>query len=299
MDDRNKNTSVVIFLSVLIIILALGGAWLLREFFSTRYEAQVAARQVEVLTVDKQELEQQLNEIDARYAQMSVQYAELENLFNAERRMVSQLRTQIRGEGSSAAVAQYRQRIQELEEQLEAYRMQLEALENEKAALAGENAQIRTTLAQTTAQNQILVVENKEMTEQLEKAGMLTISNLEGSALRERRRGDETTTSAKRTDKLRICFDINQNLVAKAGNRDYFIRLVNPANQVLSLSPDNTLLFEGENVQYSIKRTINYQNNSQQVCVVWNQNDKFQKGYYNIVVFEEGREVGYKLFALQ
>jgi chemotaxis protein histidine kinase CheA len=304
MDDRNKNaknssSGVVIFLTLLIIVLALGGAWLLREFLSSKYEAQMAAREIAVLNEDKHELEQQLDEIDARYAQLSVQYAELENLFNAERRSVSLLREQLKGEGSAESVAQYRRRIQELEDQLQAYRLQFEAVENEKMMLTEENSQIRTTLAQTTQQNQVLELKNREISEQLEKASLLTISNLEGSALRERRRGDEVTASAKRTNKVRICFDINQNLVAQPGNRDYFIRLVNPANQVLSLSPDNTIPYEGENIQYSIKRTINYQNNAQQVCVVWNQNEKFTKGYYNIVVFEDGREVGYKLLALQ
>jgi regulator of replication initiation timing len=304
MDESNKNkknnaSGVIIFLALFALLLAIGGALLLREVLSAKYEAQVAARENSRLTSDKQNLEQQLNDIDARYAQMSQEYGELEKLFEAERYSVNQLKSQLRGEGSAGMIAQYRQRIKELEEQLEAYRLQLEALENDNLALSGENGQIRESLAQYTAENQRLDVKNKEMAEQLLKASLLTISNLEGTAMRERRRGDEPTTSAKKTDKLRICFDINQNLVTAPGNRDYYIRLVNPANQVLTISPDNTLPFEGENIQYSIKRTINYQNNAQQVCAVWNQKDKFQKGYYNIVVFEDGKEAGYKLFALQ
>jgi regulator of replication initiation timing len=300
---RGSGSAIVIFLAILALLLAVGGAVLLRQLLSARYEAQVMVKEVETLTTEKDNLFRQLDELEVKYAELSIKHKEMEDLFNAERRRVNQLRAQLRGEGmgegSEALIAQYKQRIQELEEQLEAYRLQVEAMQAENQAMASENAQIRSTLSQTTARNTVLEKENQELEEQLEKAGMLTISNLEGTALRERRRGDENTTKAKRTDKLRICFTINQNMVAVPGNRDYYIRLVDPANQVLTLSPDNTIEFEGETIQYTIKRTVSYQNNAQEVCMVWTQDEKYQKGYYNVVVFSEGREVGYKLFQLE
>ncbi len=302
---RNGASGVVIFLAILAILLAIGGALLLRQVLSARYEAQITERELAELTVQRQSLEQQLNDLNARYEQLSSQYTEMEGMFNAERRRVNQLRAQLRGDAggssgdSGSTIAQYRQRIQELEEQLENYRLQIEALEAEKEALSGENAQMRSTLAETSSRNQELESKFQEMQEQLEKASILTITDLEGVALRERRRGDQETNKAKRTDKLRICFNLNQNLVAQPGNRDFYIRIVNPSNEVLSISPDNTLEFEGETIQYSIKRTINYQNTAQEVCVMWTQDEKYEKGYYNVVVFSEGKEVGYKLFQLE
>lgn len=301
---NNKTAStIVIFLAVLSILLAVGGAVILRQLFSIRYETEMANREVQKLTIEKESLMVQLDELDAKYVELSEKYQELEGLFAAERRRVNQLRAQLRGEPSGATgeipnIAQYRQRIQELEEQLESYQLRLESIEEERDVLAGENAQIRTSLAQTTAQNQQLESKNKELEEQVEKASALTISGLDATALRERRRGDEPTDRARRTDKLRICFNVNENLVAQRGNRDFFIRLINPNNMVLSTAPDNTLVFEGETIQYSLKRTVNYQNNPMEVCAIWNQDERFEKGYYNVVVFHDEREVGYKLFQL-
>jgi flagellar basal body-associated protein FliL len=300
---KGNGSAIVIFLAVLAVLLALGGALLLRQLLSARYEAQVAAIEINELSAERRLLLEQLDEMEVKYAQLSAEYQEMEALFAAERRRLNQLRAQLRGEsttstGSIPNITEYRQKIQELEEQLEAYRLQIEAMENEKQVLSSENAQMRSTLVETTARNQQLESKTKEMEEQLEKATILTISNLEGTAIRERRRGDEPTTKAKRTDKLRVCFNINQNLVAKPGNRDFFVRIIDPNNAVLSADPANTIEFEGENVQYTIKRTINFQNNEQEVCVVWDQDEKFEKGYYNVVVFFEGKEVGYKLFQL-
>jgi phage shock protein A len=299
---RGGGSGVVIFLAVLAVLLALGGALLLRQLLSARYEAQLTAIEIKKVSDEKELLIEQLDELDARYTELSSKYQELEAQFAAERRKVSQLRAQLRGDaavsGEFPNIAEYRERIEELELQLEAYTRQIEEMEAENLALSSENAQIRATLAQTSARNQLLETQTQELEEKVEKASLLTISNLEATALRERRRGDEPTDKARRADKLRICFTINQNLVAEPGNRDFFIRLINPLNQVLTTSPDNTIEFEGETIQYTLKRTTNFQNNSQEVCVMWNQDERFNKGYYNVVVFHEGREVGYKLFQL-
>lgn len=298
---NGSGTAVVIFLAILAVLLALGGALILRQLLSAKHDSQVAAMEIRTVNDEKELLLIQLDELEERYNLLETTNKELETQIAAERRRVRQLRAQLHGDGGAgdgAGVEQYRQRIEELEAQLETYRNQLEIAESENNVLSGENAQIRETLAQTSARNQQLERRTEELEEQVEKASILTISNLEGTALRERRRGDEPTDKAKRTDKIRICFTINENLVASPGNIDFIVRLINPLNQVMTLSPDNTLEFEGETIQYSLKRTINFQNSSQEVCMVWDQDERFEKGYYNIVVFSEGREVGYKLFQL-
>lgn len=295
----NGSSGIIIFLAVLALLLAVGAALVLRQMLKAKHEAQVASTRVEHVSEERDTLLKKLDELEASYATLSSTNTELESQLVEERRRVNQLRAQIRagvsGEGDAGPI---RQRIEELEAQLEEYRQQAEFMEAEKQSLAAETAQMRSALTQTASRNQELETKNRELEEQVEKAGFLTISNLEGTALRERRRGDEPTDRARRTDKLRVCFTINQNLVANPGNRDFFVRLIDPSNQVLSTSPDNTLEFEGETIQYSIRRTINFQNNSQDVCVVWDQSERFEKGYYNVVVFTEGNEVGYKLFQL-
>lgn len=298
--ERRSGSGVVIFLSILALILAIGAAYLLRENLSARYEAEAAKLKVNELSEERTELLAQLDELQAKYDKMAPEHQEMDSLLRLERRRVGQLRAQISGGGplSGTQVNEYRQKIEELELQLEEFRQQIDVLLEENLALTGENAQIRSTLTQTTTRNQELEIKNQDLEQKVEKASILTISNLEFTALRERRRGDEPTDKARRTDKIRICFTINQNLVANTGNRDFFVRIIDPSNQVLANSPDNTLIFEAETIQYSIKRTINFQQESQDVCVIWDQDASFQKGYYNVVVFSEGNEVGYKLFQL-
>ncbi len=293
----NSGLGVIIFLAVLAVLLAVGGAYLLRQVLDARYEAQVSALEIKEVSDERDLLEQQLNELDSKYEELSSEYAEMETKFLAERRRVNQLRAQVRG-GDPGTVAQYKEQIEELEARLEKYQEEIEILESEKQTLEGENAQIRSTLETTTSRNQELEREFNQMEEQIEKATLLSISGLEATPIRERRRGDEPTDRARRTDKINVCFTVNENLVAEPGNREFFVRMIDPNNQVLTISPDDTIEFEGETIQYTLKRTINYRNEPVETCVVWDQDERFEKGYYNVVVFHDGREVGYKLFQL-
>ncbi len=298
---NGSGSAVVIFLAVLAVLLALGGALLLRQMLSAKYDAQVAAIEIKNVTEEKELLLMQLDELEEKYAQLSAANQQFEAQLATERRRVYQLRTRLHGDDSTGegnGIEQYRQRIEELEEQLENYQNQLEVSEEENNVLTSENAQIRESLAQTSSRTEQLENKAEELEQQVEKASILTISDLEGTALREKRKGDEPTTKARKTDKISICFTINENLVANPGNRDFFVRLINPSNQVMTTSPDNTIEFEGETIQYTLKRTVNFQNDSQEVCMVWDQDERFEKGYYNVVVFSEGREIGYKLFQL-
>ncbi len=296
---KTVGTGAIIFLSILALLLAIGGALLLREVLHARYEAQVKDLMVQTVTDERNQMVQQLDELEAQYSQLTAEHEELEGQFRAQQVRVNQLRAQLRaGGGSSAEVEGYKAQIADLEAQLEEYRQQFDLLEAENIVLGNETSQMRASLAQTTSRNTELEMKAQELETQLEKASVLTISGLEGTALRSRRRGDQPTDRARRTDKIRICFTVNQNLVAPSGNTDFLIRLVDPNNRVMTTSPDNTLEFEGETIQYSLRRTINYQNDSQDICVVWDQVERFERGYYNIVVFWEGNEVGYKLFEL-
>ena len=297
--QKNGGTGVIIFLSILAVILAVGGAFLLREVLQAKYEAQKKDLVVEQANTQREEMLRELDKLALQFDSLSAGNVEIENKLREERARVSNLRAQLRsGTGPVEDVEGLRAQIADLQAQVEAYRQQIEMLQSEKTMLVSENSQIRSTLTQTTARNTQLETRNRELEGQLEQATLLTISGLELTPLRARRRGDEPTDRAKRTDKMRICFTVNQNLIAPAGNTDFHIRLVNPANMVMSLSPDNTIEFEGETIQYSLQRTVNYQNAAQEVCVVWEQEEDFEPGYYNVVVFWKGIEVGYKLFQL-
>jgi len=301
-NNRKSNGSgIVIFLSVLAILLAIAGALLLREMLSARYETQIANLQVKEISDERDILIGQLDDLDVRYAQLSKEHEDLRQLFEAERRRANQLRAQLQGIGpvGKGEAMPLREQIEKLEEQLAIYEDQIAMLLEENETLSIENAQIRSNLAQAHVYNQELEQEKEQLQEKVNIASRINISNVDVVAFRERRRWDEPTISARRTDKLSICFNMNRNMIAEPGERTFYIRIIDPDNEVLTQSQEDTMTFDGETIQYSIKETVDFQNVAQDVCTEWVQEERFKRGFYSVVVFCGGNEVGYTLFELE
>ena len=301
-NNRKSNGSgIIIFLSVLAVLLAIAGGLLLREMLKARYETQIANLQVREIADERDILIGQLDDLDGRYAQLSKEHEDLRQLFEAERRRASQLRAQLQGVGpiGKGEAMPIREQIEQLEDQLANYEDQIAMLLEENETLSIENAQIRSNLAQAHVYNQELEVEKEKLQEKVNIASLINISNVDVMALRERRRWDEPTVSARRADKLSICFNLNRNMIAEPGERDFYIRIIDPNNEVLTKSQEDIMPFEGETIQYSLKETVDFQNVSMDVCTEWEQDKRFDRGYYSVVVFCEGNEVGYKLFELE
>ncbi len=299
-DEKPKKTAgigPVIFLSIFAVLLAVAAGLLLREVFEARLQAEVALEEKTIALQEKQEIEEQLNELEEEYVELSVKHEHLEGAIRQERARIARLRQEMRGIDPADA-QKYKEQIQELEDRLEEYREQVRMLEAENQSLESEKSQMQSTLNQTTARFDELEQRKKELEELVDKASYLTISGITAQGIRERRRGDEPTDRARRTDKLQICWTVNENLVAEPGNREFHVRIIDPNNRVLAASDQNTFDHNGEELVYSLRRQINFRNDQQNVCVVWTQDERFESGYYNVNIYAEGREAGYKLFEL-
>ncbi len=296
--QKTKGVGAIIFLSIFALILAVGGGLLLREVLEVRHEAENAKKQNQLIAKERDELLKQLDALEAEFQKLSLEFTDMEKDLGSERTKIARLRTQLHGTGGVGDPS-LQAKIDELERLLAGYQEEAESLKSENQMLAGEKSQIQNSLNQTTARNSQLEREKREIEEQLKKASILSISSIEANGVRVKRKGDEPTNKAKKTSKVQVCFTINQNLVATPGNRDFYVRIIDPGNKVLTAFPDDTFNYQGDELSFSVQRTVNFQNNAQDICMIYSQNDKFTKGYYNIVIFSEGYELGYKLMELK
>ncbi len=296
---KSKGIGTIIFLLILVLLLAVGGGLLLREFLEIQHEAEVAEKAKLEIAAQRDDLISQLDDLEEAFQKLSIEYSEMEGSLRAERATIRRLRAQLQRTGPQEPGEDVKERIEELEALLEEYKQKVERLKAENQELSGEKSQIQSSLNQATAYSSQLEREKGELEDLLKDAKILTISNIEATGIRERRRGDEPTDRARRTDKIQVCFTINKNLVAPAGNRDFYVRIIDPNNQVLTHFPDNTFMHEGDELSFTSTRTINFQNSAQDVCVIYDQDSRFDSGYYNIVIFSEGYELGYKIIELR
>jgi len=180
---------------------------------------------------------------------------------------------------------------------LEGYKNQIEVLQGEKIQLTAEKAAVtrQRDIARKEYDSATVVIKEKE--DLLDVGSTLRASNFNITGINEKNKGKEKTTStAKRVDKLRITFDLDENMISKSGSKEIYVCITAPdgspvAVEVLGSGTFNTR--DGQQKFYTQKLDVNYtQNKRQTVSFDWKQNSNFAVGNYRIEVFNNGFKVG-------
>lgn len=101
-------------------------------------------------------------------------------------------------------------------------------------------------------------------------------------------------------DKIRSCFTIGENSLAKAGSKYVYMQVITPDGRVLHTRSSNVIQVDGVNVMYSDRKEIDYQNQSIDVCIFYDcGNEELAKGNYVVRLYADGVLIGKDSFTLK
>ncbi|MEA3478517.1 MAG: hypothetical protein U9R60_10095 [Bacteroidota bacterium] len=185
------------------------------------------------------------------------------------------------------------------------YVRQMDSLYRVNEALALENEEIRQDLGQVRREKEAIERDREALTEKVQVASIFQTYNIIADGIRARSGGKEKITDkAKRVDKVKVCFTIGKNDIISSGERSVYVRIAKPDEEVLSKDRTDTFTFEyqGEDIQYSIKKDINYQNTPIDLCTYWYKRYEGQPmmiGTYHVDIFIDEHVVGHTTFQLR
>ena len=144
-------------------------------------------------------------------------------------------------------------------------------------------------VAAKTVFNDSLVVQNTQLADAVERGSALNLAKFSVDAVKERSSGKQVSTSrARRTDKFKICFTVADNAISQAGEREFYIEVLDPQGNVLgdSYSKENG---DGGSVTYSKGTQFYYENKSLDVCdFVDKPAGDFKAGNYMVNIYDAG-----------
>jgi len=180
---------------------------------------------------------------------------------------------------------------------MKGYVVVIDSINTLNVGLRKENAEVRTTLSQERTRAKELEKSNENLSSKVQLASRLDVSKVSIFGVRVKRdlTGKEVDR-AKKTDKLRVCFTLNENRVAKPGKKDLFMRVIAPDGIILTQGNPNESKFEfnGTKGYYSDKLTVDYDNNSKEHCMDWakpNEEFELMEGVYTIFLYAEDYEM--------
>ncbi len=186
------------------------------------------------------------------------------------------------------------------------YVSQLDSLYKVNQALTDENVKIKKDFSNERQITTELSKDKQALSEKVTMASTLKAYNVKVTTVKLRSGGTKETQSdkAKRIGRVNICFTISENKIATSGMKTVYVRIARPDNVIVSEGKDDMYTFEyqGQKIQYSMKKEINYDNKAQEICLSWTKKDDKTPamiGKYNVSLFVDGYEIGQSQFELK
>jgi hypothetical protein len=184
----------------------------------------------------------------------------------------------------------------------EKYLKEIQDHSEQNKKLAAENQNLQGQVTDKTKTIDKLTDVNVSLSNKVALAEQLKAQNIVVTGVKFRRNNKERETNrASQIEKLKICFDVPENRVAKEGNYDIYIQVLDPKGQTLSkeqLGSGVTNVY-GEQTQYSSKQQIEYHNDAKNDCLYWGQEGLFEKGTYHIILYSNGYKMGEQSYIIK
>ena len=289
--SKSKNLVIIIILLIIII----GGV----SFFAFR-QVQENKEMSELFAIEKEEMENEYTTFATQYDELQVQISndslreKLESEKLKTQRLLEELR-QVKA-SNAAEITRLKKELKTVRAVLRSYVGQIDSLNRLNEALTTENKEVKKRYNEATRQINTLAEEKKNLNEKVALAAQLDVTNI--NVQPKNKRGKETN-KVKNVKKLAVSFTIVKNITAKTGERTLYVRITQPGNEVLSKSASDTFKYENRELQYSIKKYIEYTGEEQTVTVYWDVEEYLAAGTYNVYIFADGTMIGSSSFNLK
>jgi hypothetical protein len=194
--------------------------------------------------------------------------------------------------------------FKELQKVTQGYVRQIDELKEANIKLANENTVVKSKFAAEQQKTAKLTQIKKDLSNQVDKASVIKSFKVVANGVRVKSNGKERITNKiSRINKIKISFSLIENVIAKAGPKEIFIRIAGPDNKILTKGHGDEFAFDykGEKLQYSIAKKIDYKNEAIDVDTYWTKRDsqKLIAGEYKVEIYEDENVIGHANFKLR
>jgi hypothetical protein len=154
-------------------------------------------------------------------------------------------------------------------------------------------------LQERTRVSDSLQTTNQDLSNKVDRAAQLKVTNLRGEGVIVRNSGKLVENDrTRRIDQIRTCFTITANDLAGPGERNMYVQVYNPENELVG--DEIVVEHEGGPMVYSAASKVYYENNELDVCLLANTNEnRLLEGTYKVYVYADAILLGTASFNLR
>lgn len=287
-----KNRSKFYFFIIAVVALLFTNVYFYIKFKSS-------GEKLYTIALQKEELQREIDRAEA----------ELDNIrnFNAEsfpvelvkdevsiRRTITDLRLQLDNTNiNDQQIEHVKDLIHRLKNRITVIKDESNELRLQNELLKRENELLNSKVEAKTSEVKVLKENNNDLNQKVSTASSIKVSNISVNGVEKNRKGlYENETRAKRVDELQIRFNIADNVLAPAGKKEVFVRIVDPQGNLIADSSNLFYAQGGTKLQYTFKETISFTNKGEEYEFYWSDTNKFKKGAYTVLLYADQSIMG-------
>lgn len=291
MENQKNNSSLKAVIAVLAILLV--GS--LVYIFKMSSEVTAVNTEITKTTSEKESVMKDLQDLKATYDTAIAENTSMSEELIQERDKVVNLMDELKK--SNGDLSKFKNQIQTLQGHMKVLMTENEGLKKQNTTLTVQRDSTVVVLGQAQKFNEVLVGQNEDLAKTVEKGSKLSVLNLQTAAYKLKSSGKEIATDkASRANVLKISFTIAENSIAKSGDKDYYVQVIDSKNNVLGDA--KTITFGDKLLSYSFISSVKYENKTVQVSQDLAGKD-FVKGLYTVNVFDKDQLVSSSSFSLR
>lgn len=293
MTEKKNNTALKILTGVLAVALLALGIYTIK-FYNEEKENKA------ILTKEKEVIEGELNDLIVKYDEAIDENQVMDqNLVDARNRIERLLDSVEDYEANLVLISRYRREISNLKSEKDRLFRVVDSLNRQNQLMTQTLDSTNVILEQRTRVSDSLQTTNQDLSNKVDRAAQLKITSLRGEGVIVRNSGKLVENErTRRIDQVRTCFTITANDLAGPGERDMYVQVYNPENELVG--DEIVVEHEGGAMVYSATSKVYYENNELDVCLLANTNeDKLLEGTYKVYVYANATLLGTASFDLR
>lgn len=295
-----KTIIISVTAAVLLALAVAAGLW----FFVIQPKNEDLKQQDEKMKSMQELAELEKEEMESEYAQLDLQYGEMMMQITNDSLIAQLTREQLRAQqlleelkqvkaDNAAEITRLKRELNSVRAVLRDYIRQVDSLNQVNQHLRNENTQLSGRLEESTRENQNLQQERQQLTERVTIAAQLNATAISMTRMGKRKAAKKMSD----TQSLQVNFNIARNVTAENGERTIYVRIMTPTGNVLF--GGGYFNYENRQLEYSMKKTIEYSGEETPVVVYWNVEETLMAGDYHVSIFADGNMIGDKTFSYE
>jgi len=275
---------IVYFFLIIVIILS---ASLYLQKSKMEQQIQLKVQFIEQKNMLRDELDDIIDEHDDlldEYGELNEQLHEKDSLIQEQ---IAEIRNLIR---TKSDLKEARRKIETLKSISKKYIANIDSLLVLNEQLTVEKDSVISVNKDINWRNYKLNKQNEQLAETVNKGSVLKIYNIEVEAIKYKITGKEATTKqAKKTQKIRVCFSVLANPIAKAETKTVYMQLIDNNGIVITGNKNVSVSISDNQLVCTDSSEFIYENIEMTHCFEWERVNMLATGYYLINLIIEDK----------